>query len=116
MVFMLLVWLLSGMHGCDLHSLWIELPMLFCFLVVLPFWTRRGTTLGQMVLRSVAIVVFAVLLEWGYLSLLHSGHFPRWLLLPRPRIEGGIPEREPAATPRTAASPTLPAANATNAP
>jgi hypothetical protein len=78
-----LAWLLSQMHGCDLSSWWLEFPMLLCFITILPSWARRAPGLGHLVLRSVVIVALVIGLEMAYLSWLHSGYFPRWLLLPR---------------------------------
>ena len=46
-VLVFIVCLFVWMHGCDLGSLWIEVPMLVCLLTMLPAWARRTSSLGE---------------------------------------------------------------------
>jgi hypothetical protein len=86
-----LAWMLIQMHECDLKSLWIEMPLLLCFIMFFPAWVRHANGFGWFILRSLLIVVFAFVLVMGYLSWLHSDCFPRWLLFPKPRIHHRAP-------------------------
>ena len=90
------------MHGCDMGSLWIEVPMLLCCLTVLPAWARRANSFSRLILRSIAIVGFAIALVTAYLSWLHSDYFPRWLLFPKPRTYHRPPNKARAANPAMA--------------
>ena len=97
MVVGFLVWIASQSHGCGLKSLWLELPMLLCFLIVIPAWATRPSGLfGPFILRNVGAVVLVIGLQAGYLSWLHSDYFPRWLLFPRPRINDRTPNHSAA--------------------
>jgi hypothetical protein len=96
MTLVFIVSLFVWMHGCDLSSLWIEVPLLVCLLLILPGWARRATSIGSLVPRSALTVIVALGLIMGYLSLLHSDHFPRWLLFPKSRMHRRVPKKPPA--------------------
>src|SRR5688572_19729324 len=85
--------MLSLMHLCDLQSLWIEIPMLLCFVILVPAWVRGASTPRLLIMRFVGAVLFIVALEIGYLSWLHSNYFPSLLLFPKPRIHHRMPNR-----------------------
>ena len=98
-VLLFLFWMMTMMHCCDLMSLWIEIPMGLCYLLILPNVIRQASSLGRVILRAVIVVILAFGLVLGYLSWLHSDYFPRWLLFPRPRIHHRAPNTSLEPTP-----------------
>ena len=93
-----LAWTPSILHRCDRQSVWFDLPMLICFLVVIPTWaTRAGSASGHLSLRTVGAVVLMIGLQVSYSSWVHSDYFPTRLLFPPPHEhETRHPNRVPA--------------------
>jgi hypothetical protein len=97
-----LVWMFTQIHGCDLKSLWIEIPMLLCLVIIVPGWTQGASARSSNILRSIGAVVIMIGLAMSYLSWLHSDCFPKWLLFPKPRIHHRVPNNGAAANRRYA--------------
>jgi hypothetical protein len=94
-----LVWMFTQIHGCDLKSLWIEIPMLLCLVIIVPGWTQGAGTRSSNFLRSIGAIVVMIGLAMSYLSWLHSDCFPKWLLFPKPRIHHRVPNNSLQPTP-----------------
>lgn len=74
---------LSNSHLCHLQSVVAEVPLLVLTPVLCCHWTARARTAGGAWWRTIAAVIFTVLLQMAYLTWLHSDYFPDVLLSPR---------------------------------
>ena len=74
--------ILSGCHGCCLHSTIIELLLLVLTPIFFCIWTAKTRTTGKAWLRTVLSFFIVIVIQLSYLAWLHSPLFPDFLLSP----------------------------------